>query len=91
MIITQSSLPNGLPRCALDRRSSNSAGREKGISPIFNFFFNRDKASLDIFWLKDKSLEQPISPIPTFSPRKSSKISKPSSKQFRETAAEKDQ
>ena len=23
------------------------------------WFFNRDKASLDIFWLKDKSLEQP--------------------------------
>ena len=41
---------------------------------------NRDKASLDIFWLRDESLEESDNlPIPTFSPRKSSKTSKPPS------------
>ena len=34
---------------------------------------SRDKASLDIFWLRDESLEEPTTfPIPTFWPRKSS-------------------
>ena len=38
------------------------------------WFFNR-KASLDIFWLGDESLEESASFVP--SPRKSSKTSKP--------------
>jgi len=41
------------------------------------WFFNRDKTSLDIFWLRDERLEESANlPIPTFSPRKSSNISK---------------
>ena len=32
--------------------------RKKGISPIFDLFNNRDKASLDIFRLRDESLEE---------------------------------
>jgi hypothetical protein len=38
-------------------------------------FFNRYKASLDTFWLKDESLEEFASFA--ISPRKSSKTSKP--------------
>jgi hypothetical protein len=44
---------------------------------------NRDRARLDIFWLRDESLEESdnllISQLPMFSPRKSSKTSKPPS------------
>ncbi len=40
---------------------------------------NRDNASLDIFWLRDESLEESDCPTPTFSPKKSSKTSKPPS------------
>ncbi len=39
---------------------------------------NRDKASLDIFWLRDESLKESDNlPDPTFSPGKSSRTSKP--------------
>ena len=44
------------------------------------WFFNRDKTSLDIFWLRDESLKEFDNlPAPMLSPRKSSKTSKPPS------------
>jgi len=33
-------------------------GRKKRISSIFDLFSDRDKASLDIFWLRDESLDE---------------------------------
>ncbi|MBI3000705.1 MAG: hypothetical protein HYY46_19975 [Deltaproteobacteria bacterium] len=33
-------------------------GRRKGEKPNFPVGYNRDKASLDIFWLRDESLEE---------------------------------
>lgn len=32
--------------------------REKGEKSKFSIVYNRDKASLDIFWLRDESLEE---------------------------------
>ena len=49
---------------------------------VYNYdeLIKRDKASLDIFWLKDESLENPTTCLsPTSSPRKSSKTWKPRS------------
>jgi len=51
--------------------------------------YNRDKAGLDMFWLRDESFKDPIAfSILTFLPRKSSKPSKPPLKQFREIATD---
>ncbi len=30
----------------------------RGVRELFYFFMNREKASLDIFWLRDESLEE---------------------------------
>src|SRR5436309_11268197 len=39
------------------RKIRNMMG-EKGGSPIFRLGYNHDKASFDIFWLRDESLEE---------------------------------
>jgi hypothetical protein len=58
----------------MDRESFQSRDAPNDYEGLIN----RDKASLDIFWLRHESVGDPtISPIPTFSPRKSSKPSKP--------------
>jgi len=56
------------------------------------WFFNRDKASLDIFWLKDKSLEQPDNlSDPDVLAQEIVEDLEAALEQFREIAAEKDQ
>jgi type I restriction enzyme M protein len=56
----------------------NSDGRRRSYS--YDQLIERDKTSLDLFWLKDSSLSDLDNlPSRTTSPRKSSRISNPAS------------
>ncbi len=68
--------------------TEKNLGEEMGTG----WFFNRDKASLDIFWLKDKSLEQPDNlSDPDVLAQEIVEDLEAALEQFREIAAEKDQ
>jgi hypothetical protein len=59
---------------------------ERFKSFTYEELLKRDKLNLDIFWLKDESLEDSAnSPAPTSSPPKSSKISKLLSRNSRQS------
>jgi type I restriction enzyme M protein len=66
-----------------------ASGRVKGTSPIFDVFNNRDKATLDIFWLRDEGLEESDNlPHPNVLAQEIVEDLETALEQFREIAAE---